>query len=189
MPFTEHVLLSSFSLKPIVGDSATINNNTQNRQSGRDWKPTTEKEHKTEKIQNPGRQRSQNLGSQKSQISDSDNEVEIVTESCALQTVSRTISFKLPVNIEGGLPQAIKTRLSFKTSFNLSHYHEPIVEALLAEVVAFRGDPLISIDDLKALSGKEASNPEDMWLPNFVIDAYLSIVSSTCKAATAINGR
>lgn len=26
---TEHVLLSSFSLKPIVGDSATINNNTQ----------------------------------------------------------------------------------------------------------------------------------------------------------------
>lgn len=25
-----------------------------------------------------------------------------------------------------------------------------------------------------------------MWLPNFVIDAYLSLVSSTCKAATAI---
>jgi len=183
-----------FSLKPIVGDSATINNNTQNTPSGRDWKPTTEKEHKTGKIQNPGnqksenpgRQRSQNLGSQKSQISDSDNEVEIVTESFPLQTVSITISFKLPVNIERGLPQAIKTRLSFETSFNLSHYHEAIVEALLAEVVAFRGDPLISIDDLKALSGKEASNPEDMWLPNFVIDAYLSLVSSTCKAATAI---
>ena len=165
-----------FSLKPIVGDSATINNNTQNTPSGRDWKPTTEKEHKTGKIQNPGnqksenpgRQRSQNLGSQKSQISDSDNEVEIVTESFPLQTVSITISFKLPVNIERGLPQAIKTRLSFETSFNLSHYHEAIVEALLAEVVAFRGDPLISIDDLKALSGKEASNPEDMWLPNFV---------------------
>ena len=40
---TELVLLSSFSLKPIVGDSATINNNTRNKQSGRDWKPATEK--------------------------------------------------------------------------------------------------------------------------------------------------
>ena len=109
-----------------------------------------------------------------------------MTESCPLQTVSRTISFKLPVNIERGLPQAIKTRLSFETSFNLSHCHEPIVEALLAEVVAFRGDPLIFNDELKALSGKEASNPEDMWLPHFVIDAYLSLVSSTCKAATAL---
>ena len=110
-----------------------------------------------------------------------------MTESCPLQTVSRTISFKLPVNIERGLPEAITVKdFSFETSFNLSHYHEPIVEALLAELVAFRGDPLISIDDLKALSGKEASNPEDMWLPNFVIDAYLSLVSSTCKPATAI---
>ena len=92
-----------------------------------------------------------------------------------------TGSFKLPVNIEIGLPQAIKKRLSFETSFNLSHYHEPIVEGLLAEVVAFRGDPLFSIDDLKALSDKEASNPEDKWLPNFGIDAYLRLVSSTCK--------
>ena len=40
---TEHVLLSSFSLKPIVGDSATINNNTHNKQSGRDWNSATEK--------------------------------------------------------------------------------------------------------------------------------------------------
>ena len=40
---TELVLLSSFCLKPIVGDSAAINNNTQNKQSGRDWKPATEK--------------------------------------------------------------------------------------------------------------------------------------------------
>ena len=40
---TEHVLLSSFSIKPIVGDSATINNNTQNKQSGKNWNPATEK--------------------------------------------------------------------------------------------------------------------------------------------------
>ena len=41
--FTEHVLRSFFSLKPIGCDSATINNKTQT-QSGRDWKPAAEKE-------------------------------------------------------------------------------------------------------------------------------------------------
>ena len=81
----------------------------------------------SEKSQDPGRQMSKNLGSQKSQKSDCDNEVEIVTDTCPRRTVSRTISFKLLVNIEIGLPQAIKTRLSLETSFNLSYYQEPIV--------------------------------------------------------------
>ena len=209
---TEHVLLSSFSLKPIVGDSATTNNNIQKPQSGTDRKPASEKDHKTgsektqnpvhDKGQNPGSQKSQipgrekdqnqgsrkrqNPGNQKSQKSDSDNEVEIVAESSPLQTVSSTCSFKLPVNIKIGLPQAIKTRLSFETSFNLPCYQEPVVAALLAEAVAFRGDPLISIEDLKALSGEEASDSEDMWLPNFIIDAYLNLLSATNKNVITI---
>ena len=281
---TEHVLLSSFSLKPIVGDSATTNNNIQKPQSGTDRKPASEKDHKTgsektqnpvheksqnpvhdkghnpgsqksqnpgspknqnpgsqksqnpgseksqnpgsEKSQNPGSEKSQNPGSEKSQNpvhkksqnpgsaksqnpgrekdqnqgsrkrqnpgnqksrkSDSDDEVEIVAESSPLQTVSSTCSFKLPDNIKIGLPQAIKTRLSFETSFNLPRYQEPVVAALLAEAVAFRGDPLISIEDLKALSGEEASDSEDMWLPNFIIDAYLNLLSATYKNVTTI---
>jgi len=109
-----------------------------------------------------------------------------VAESSPPQTVSGPSSFKLPVNIKIGLPQDIKTNLSFETSFELPCYQEPIVAALLAEAVAFCGDPLISIEDLKATSGEEATDSEDMWLPNFIIDAFLSLLTTTCKNAIAV---
>lgn len=117
-----------------------------------------------EKSQNPGSQKTQNPGSQKIQKSDSDNEVEIVAESSPPQTVSGPGRFKLSVNIKIGLPQDIKTNLSFETSFELPCYQEPMVAALLAEAVAFCGDPLISIEDLKALSGEEAT--DSGWMPS-----------------------
>ena len=106
--------------------------------------------------------------------------------SSPLHAVASTCSFKPPINIKFGLPHKIQAQLSFVTSFNLPVYQEPIVAALLAEAVAFNGDPLISIEDLKAVSCEEASDSEDMWLPNFVIDAYLNLLSTTCATVTAI---
>ena len=125
---------------------------------------------------------------EKNQKLESDDEVEILAHksSSPLHTVASTCSFKLPVSIKFGLPCEIQAKLSFVTSFNLPVYQEPIVAALLAEAVAFNADPLISSEDLKALSGEEASDSEDMWLPNFVIDAYLNLLSATCATVSAI---
>ena len=165
---TEHVLLSSFSLKPIIGDPTATTKNIQKTGHEKSENQDHEKSQNSghEKSQNPDREKSQHPHCEESENPDREKSPNI--------------------NIKIGLPQAIKTKLSFETSFNLPYYQEPIIEALLAEAVSFRGDPLISIQDLKALSGEEATDSEDMWLPNFVIDAYLNLLTATCQTVTAI---
>ena len=130
---TEHVLLSSFSLKAIVGDSAATNNNSQKTasepsqkpQGGRDWKAASEKDHQTgsqksqnsgsqkvqnpvhEKSQNPGSQKSQNLGSQKSQNSGS-------------QKIQKSDSDnEVEIVAESSPPQTVSSPSSFKLPVNI----------------------------------------------------------------------
>ena len=155
---------------------------SQERSSQKSKKPNSQKNHK------PSSQKAQKTDSEKGQQSESDDEVEILAHksSSPLHAVASTYSFKPPLNIKFGLPHKIQAQLSFVTSFNLPVYQEPIVAAFLAEAVAFYGDPLISIEDLKAVSCEEASDSEDMWLPNFVIDAHLNLLSTTCATVTAI---
>ena len=181
---------SEKSHKPSSGRSQKPDKEkNQELSSERSQEPSSHKNQKSsrQKNQKPSSQKIQKPDSEKSQKSESDDEVEILAhKGSPLHRAASTCSFKLPVSIKFGLPHEIQAKLSFVTSFKLPVYQEPIVSALLAEAVAFNGDPLISSEDLKALSGEEASDSEDMWLPNFVIDAYLNLLSATCATVTAI---
>ena len=72
-------------------------------------------------------------------------------------------------------------RHTYCTPFNFPSFQEPLVTGLLAGVVDFEGDPVISIQDLRALSG-EALNSEGKWLPNFVVDGYLKLITTCCNS-------
>ena len=76
-----------------------------------------------------------------------------------------------------GLPSVIVQKLSKSAQFVLPHHIQMLVEDLLSSDIPFKGITLLNFQDLKELSGRGAKS-SDNWLSNFVIDEYLSLISS-----------
>jgi hypothetical protein len=86
-------------------------------------------------------------------------------------------SFSTDHEVHIGLPDEVAQILSKEVMFSLPQHYSIIVDAILSYEVPFGGNPLISVQDLKELSGK-GEKATDKWLTNFVIDEYLKIIST-----------
>ena len=91
---------------------------------------------------------------------------------------SRTNQGAQNVHIEHGLPSNLANHFKTSTTAKIPTYYEPLVSALLEEIVEFEdGMAILDKRDLFALYGHN-KKPEDNCLTNFVIDTYLKLISS-----------
>lgn len=82
-------------------------------------------------------------------------------------------------NIKLGIPEYLSNLLNQPpVEYPLPQYKINEVEAVLSNLIKFRGSVLIDPGDLKTLTNIHAINSQDKWLTNFVIDEYMNLIQS-----------
>lgn len=87
---------------------------------------------------------------------------------------------EIHLHIKLGIPDDLSNPLNQPSvHYSLPQYKTNEVEAVLSNLISFKGSNLISPADLKSLTNSDAVEAQDKWLTNFIIDDYMRLIQST----------
>ncbi|EDO38580.1 predicted protein [Nematostella vectensis] len=99
------------------------------------------------------------------------------SKSCTSSTSKGTTQ---QCDVHMGLPHGLDTSTFVPViPYFLPQYVMNEVEAVVGDLIQFNGDQLIGPADINALVNNSAPRSQDMWLTNFIIDAYFKLIKSS----------
>ncbi|EDO26419.1 predicted protein, partial [Nematostella vectensis] len=99
------------------------------------------------------------------------------SKSCTSSTSKGTTQ---QCDVHMGLPHGLDTSTFVPViPYSLPQYVMNEVEAVVGDLIQFNGDQLIGPADINALVNNSAPRSQDMWLTNFIIDAYFKLIKSS----------
>lgn len=80
------------------------------------------------------------------------------------------------ISVHYGINQTTALRFNNEAACNFPNHKQPLLSCVLNGTVTFKGNSIIDDNDLQSLYGQKTQD-EDNYLTNFVIEAYLQLIS------------